>query len=165
MPRKKKDGRFINYYIDRTLFERFEQYAEEMGQPMTTALERILEEHLDRYDAQKMEKWKVPKLCPSCRLIVRGPRCPDCGSRWLEEPKDSDYCFLTERELLWAGMLEDCLKRNGIAYLTRNTMGAGLTSKIGAMMEMTRFYVPFGDFDRAKSLEEELFSEKEGEEG
>ena len=92
MPRKKKDGRFINYYIDRTIFERLEQYADDKGQPMTTALERILEEHLDRYDAEQAEKRNVQKLCPNCRTLVRGDRCPDCGSRWLDAPTEADYC-------------------------------------------------------------------------
>lgn len=50
MPRKKKDGRFINYYIDRGIFERLERYAKSRGQQMTTAIERILKEHLDKYD-------------------------------------------------------------------------------------------------------------------
>lgn len=51
MPRKKKDGRFINYYIDRKIFERLEHYAHAKGQQMTTAIERILLEYLDRYEA------------------------------------------------------------------------------------------------------------------
>lgn len=51
MPRKKKDGRFINYYIDRHIFERLERYAHARGQQMTTAIERILKEHLDKYEA------------------------------------------------------------------------------------------------------------------
>lgn len=61
MPRKKKDGRFINYYIDRHIFERLEQYAAEKGQQMTTAIERILEDHLDRTrpNVQKKEN----RLC------------------------------------------------------------------------------------------------------
>ena len=42
MPRQKKDGRHINYYIDRKVFEELEAYAQEKGQTMTTALERIL---------------------------------------------------------------------------------------------------------------------------
>ena len=42
MPRQKKDGRHINYYIDRKVFEELEEYAQEKGQTMTTALERIL---------------------------------------------------------------------------------------------------------------------------
>ena len=46
MPRQKKDGRHINYYIDRKVFEELESYAQEKGQTMTTALERILSQFL-----------------------------------------------------------------------------------------------------------------------
>ena len=46
MPRQKKDGRHINYYIDRKVFEELEAYAQEKGQTMTTALERILSQFL-----------------------------------------------------------------------------------------------------------------------
>ena len=53
MPRKKKDGRHINYYIDRVIFERREEYADEKGQTMTTALERILKQFFDKTDEEK----------------------------------------------------------------------------------------------------------------
>ena len=43
MAREKKDGRFINYYIKREVYEELKKYAEEKGQTMTTAIERILE--------------------------------------------------------------------------------------------------------------------------
>lgn len=55
MPRKKKDGRHINYYIDRVIFERLEEYADEKGQTMTTALERILKQFFDKVDEDKGE--------------------------------------------------------------------------------------------------------------
>ena len=55
MPRKKKDGRHINYYIDRLIYERLEEYADEKGQTMTTALERILKQFFYKTDE---EKWK-----------------------------------------------------------------------------------------------------------
>ena len=55
MPRKKKDGRHINYYIDRVIFERLEEYADEKGQTMTTALERILKQFFDKTDEEKRE--------------------------------------------------------------------------------------------------------------
>ena len=47
MAREKKDGRYINYYIDREIYERFIEYAESKGQTATTALERILKQYLD----------------------------------------------------------------------------------------------------------------------
>ena len=55
MPRKKKDGRHINYYIDRMIFERLEEYADEKGQTMTTALERILKQFFDKADEEKRQ--------------------------------------------------------------------------------------------------------------
>ena len=48
MPRQKKDGRHINYYIDRKVFEELEAYAQEKGQTMTTALERILSQFFEQ---------------------------------------------------------------------------------------------------------------------
>lgn len=53
MPRQKKDGRHINYYIDRMVYERLEEYAEEKGQTMTMALERILKQFFDKADEEK----------------------------------------------------------------------------------------------------------------
>lgn len=53
MPRKKKDGRHINYYIDRMIYERLEEYADEKGQTMTMALERILKQFFDKTDEEK----------------------------------------------------------------------------------------------------------------
>ena len=43
MAREKKDGRHINYYIDRKIYDKLDAYAKEKGQTATMALERILE--------------------------------------------------------------------------------------------------------------------------
>ena len=53
MPRAKKDGKHLNCYLDRSLLERLTTYAEEKGQTVTTALERILKKYLDEYEATK----------------------------------------------------------------------------------------------------------------
>ena len=55
MPRKKKDGRHINYYIDRLIYERLEEFADEKGQTMTMALERILKQFFDKNDEEKKQ--------------------------------------------------------------------------------------------------------------
>ena len=47
MPRAKKDGQHLNCYIDRTLRERLDAYAEEKGQTLTMAIERLLTKALD----------------------------------------------------------------------------------------------------------------------
>lgn len=158
MPRKKKDGRFINYYIDRRIFERLEQYAAEKGQQMTTAIERILEDHLDRYEAERTVKGGTTMYCPNCNVLVTGTSCPICGNRNIREPMAKDYCFLVEKELIWAGALEDILSQNGIPFTTQNVLGAGLAAKMGPALERTRFYVPFSHYEAARELEQEFFS-------
>ncbi len=46
MARQKKDGRSVNFYIDRSIIEKVEMYAEENGQTLTKAVERLLEKAL-----------------------------------------------------------------------------------------------------------------------
>ena len=55
MARPKKDGRHINYYIDRMIYERLEEYADKKGQTMTMALERILKQFFDKNDEEKKQ--------------------------------------------------------------------------------------------------------------
>lgn len=154
MARQKKDGRFINYYIDRTIYQRLERYADDKSQQMTTALERILDDYLTRYEA---ERSRTERYCPNCHILVRDTRCPRCDRKWLEEPNPNDYCFLTERDILWAGLFEDALRQNAIPYLTENTLGAGLAAKIGTAAGSVRFYVRYAYYHRSKELEESLF--------
>ena len=47
-----KDGRYINYYIDR---ERLKKYADDRGQTMTIAIERILKAYLDEQENKSTE--------------------------------------------------------------------------------------------------------------
>lgn len=158
MSRKKKDGRFINYYIDRTIYERLERYADARGQQMTTAIERILAEHLDRYEAEQMEKGGMRMYCPNCHILLNGSRCTVCGSRELRIPRAEDYCYLTEKELLWAGALKDILTENGVPFVTNHALGAGLAAKMGPAMERVRFYVPYSHYEAAKNLERQFFA-------
>ena len=53
MPREKKDGRYINYYIDRQIYEKLDAYAKEKGQTVTMALERILEKFFNEEESRK----------------------------------------------------------------------------------------------------------------
>ena len=49
-------GHHINYYIDRLIYEQLEEYADEKGQTMTMALERILKEFFERTETEQAEK-------------------------------------------------------------------------------------------------------------
>ena len=68
-----------------------------------------------------------------------------------------DICFLTEKELIWSGMLADVLKQNNIPFIQKSVMGAGLAMRAGQMLESVKFYVACKDFDAAQEIVEELF--------
>lgn len=54
MARAKKDGRSVNFYLDRNIMDRVEDYAEENGQTLTKAVERLLEKALDEDEKRMM---------------------------------------------------------------------------------------------------------------
>ena len=49
MPRQKKDGVNINYFIRRDVKEKLDTYCEDVGQTATMAIERILDDYLTKY--------------------------------------------------------------------------------------------------------------------
>ena len=53
MARQKKDGVNINYFIRRDVKEKLDAYCEDVGQTATMAIERILEDYLTKYLADK----------------------------------------------------------------------------------------------------------------
>ena len=96
--------------------------------------------------------------CPNCNILTNEEKCPVCKGAYLRDPDPEDYCFLVEKELIWASSLEDLLKDNGIPCVTRNVLGAGLAAKIGSAMERKRFFVPYSHYSTAKELAEEFFT-------
>lgn len=55
MPRPKKDGIHINYFIRRDVKEKLDVYCEDAGQTATMAIERILDDFLTRYIESKKD--------------------------------------------------------------------------------------------------------------
>lgn len=56
MARPKKDGAYINYYIQKDIKDRLDKYCEEVGQTNTMAIERILKQFLNEYDEKMYTK-------------------------------------------------------------------------------------------------------------
>lgn len=56
MARAKKDGEKISFYVDRQVMEDLRAYAEEKGQTVTMAMERILRTFLDGEKADKPDQ-------------------------------------------------------------------------------------------------------------
>lgn len=60
MPRQKKDGKIVNFYLSREVIERLEKYCKETGQSKTAAAERMMSNELDLYFKQPEGK-RVPR--------------------------------------------------------------------------------------------------------
>ena len=70
---------------------------------------------------------------------------------------NNDYVLLTEKEAMWAGMLQEVLKDNGIPCISIPVFGAGMTLRAG-VQERLQICVPEKDRPRAEELLNELFS-------
>lgn len=97
--------------------------------------------------------------CEKCSRIFDGysALCPACGSRKVREPRMDDACFLVEKEAIWGEMLADVLTQNGIVFLKRPVLGAGIALKLGQRMERYRFYVPYSRREEAQEILDSLF--------
>ena len=90
--------------------------------------------------------------CEKCCRVIEADRCPVCKSSHVREPEPADPCFLTEQDYIPSGILEDVLTQNGIPYLKKNVMGAGLAIKVGPMLDRSRFYVSFEQLKSAEKV-------------
>lgn len=95
--------------------------------------------------------------CEHCRLLSESALCPACGRR-TRQPKADDECFLAEKQMIFGEMLADVLKQNDVPSYHTNVLGAGITTRVGRMMERYRFFVPFAYYDKARDLVDELFN-------
>ena len=75
---------------------------------------------------------------------------------------DADYVLLTEKEELWANMLMEVLKDNGIPCTAVPVHGAGMVMRTG-IQEKLKVYVSQEHKTRAEELLEELFAKENGE--
>ena len=95
--------------------------------------------------------------CEKCKHVFEGERCPNCRKGRVRQVTPDDPCFLTEKGSPWDGMLEDVLRQNDIPFLTGGRLGAGMSTYVGPILEVTRFYVRWSDLEQAQGIVEELF--------
>ena len=102
--------------------------------------------------------------CETCNYLTEEESCPVCGGTDLREPKEKDPCFLTEQDYVFSGVLEDVLRQNGIPFLRKNLLGAGLAMRVGPTLDRGRFFVAYDLLPKAQELVDELFAPDESEE-
>ena len=103
--------------------------------------------------------------CEKCCRIIDTPACPFCKKSTVREPEPKDACFLTELDYLPSSILEDLLAQNGIPFLKKGVLGAGLSIRVGPMLDRSRFYVSIEHLDEATAVLNDLFSAAEEEAG
>ena len=90
--------------------------------------------------------------CKNCMLLCSGNVCPNCGTKDLCEPKDDDPVYLTTKDVIWSGAIEDILKKNHIPYLKRGLLGTALALKMGYGAEHYQFFVPYTAYEKSQEL-------------
>ena len=90
--------------------------------------------------------------CKKCKFLSSDERCENCGNKKLCEPKENDPIYLTTKDVMWSGVVEDILSQNDIPYLKQGWLGAGMTWMIGNGMEKNQFFVPFVAYEKSKEL-------------
>lgn len=73
---------------------------------------------------------------------------------------NESYEFLAEKDLMWAEMLEQVLKDNGVDCVSVPVYGAGMALR-GGVMERHKVYVPKERLSEAQELLDALFTENE----
>ncbi|MBR5533809.1 MAG: hypothetical protein IKU62_03070 [Ruminiclostridium sp.] len=91
--------------------------------------------------------------CPKCKTLSEGTVCGFCGSCRVRLPGPDDYCLLTEQEYVWASLLDEVLRDNGIPVVSMEVLDQpyGLRRFVHH-----RVYVPYGAYEEAKKWMTEL---------
>ena len=97
--------------------------------------------------------------CHECHKPYLEEICPVCGEK-LPLASSDDDCFLVEKQKLWADMLEEVLIHHHIPYYCEQSMGAGMSLKVGPMLETVQFYVPYSHYHEAMECVNTLFKEE-----
>ena len=94
--------------------------------------------------------------CAHCQRLFEGDACPEC-KRLGRHPRPEDFCLMTSQPAIFATMLLDILKHNGIPAVSRATLGAtGLFGSVS--MEEHEIFVPYERLEEAESWLEDFLA-------
>lgn len=95
--------------------------------------------------------------CANCCRLWEEDVCPECGKTPLYAPHPRDFCLLLEKEAMWAQMLQEVLRDQGIPCVHKPMMGAAMAMSVGGALERYQLYVPYENLLEAKIIAEQLF--------
>lgn len=97
--------------------------------------------------------------CEKCMILCPSGTCPHKSKHILREVGENDPVYLTSKNSIWAGLMQNVFHENGIEYLSRGQLGAGLIATVGEVLEVYDFFVKYADLERAEEIVDSLFSE------
>ena len=95
--------------------------------------------------------------CPNCKLLCETTICSRCHAP-LRNVHNEDYCFLTEKDNIWAGALSELFTQQQIPFVCQQLLGDGLAARIGPAQERIIFYVPYAFYSQAQELDAQFIA-------
>lgn len=99
------------------------------------------------------------KYCEKCYHLTEKERCPYCKNKKLTSPRDTDYCFLIEKEMIFSEMLIETLNNNKIIATYQTVLGAGIAMNLGPTFERYKIFVPYANLSKSNEILNEMFPE------
>ena len=96
--------------------------------------------------------------CERCHVAVENEQCPECGETPLRLVRGDDYCFLVEKEDMWARMLLEILEDNGVHPISHDATDVVWVMRGGEKSRQC-IYVPFRHWQLAQELMQTAFPE------
>ena len=92
--------------------------------------------------------------CGRCCKIRDNDKCDDCKKKNLKILRGDDIVYLTSKNFVLSGILDDILTQEDIKFLKKGQKGAGLSNTLGILTETYDFYVLYSDLEKALEIAE-----------
>jgi len=100
-------------------------------------------------------------ICNKCHVLCKDV-CPKCGTgRFLKEVSTNEPVLLIVLTAMQSILVEPIIADSGIPYYKKGLYGGALTARFGSMREIFSYYVSYADYEKCRSLLEEVFGEDE----
>ena len=100
-------------------------------------------------------------ICSKCHVLCKD-LCPKCGTALhLQQVSENEPVLLIVLTAMQAILVEPILADSGIPYFKKGLYGGALTAQFGSMREVFSYYVSYADYDKCRSLLEDVFGEDE----
>jgi len=92
--------------------------------------------------------------CGKCCKIRENDKCDDCKKKNLKILCENDIVYLTTKNFILSGILDDMLTTEDIKFLKKGQKGAGLSNTLGILTETYDFYVLYSNLEKALEIVE-----------